>query len=190
MGQPYPNWFGLYADGWFERHLRPLADKPLLRCLQIGAFTGDASLWLLRNLPNCTVVDVDTWEGSDEIAHKQFDWADVEHVYDERTATARKTGRLVKWKLTSELFFSFKPGPFDFIYIDGDHTSYGVLNDAVSAYKVLAPGGLLAFDDYRWQSGKTVIHDPKFAIDAIGAIYEDRLELIELAEQAWFRRIA
>ena len=59
----YPNWFECYADRYFKAHLTPLAGLPGLRFLQIGAFTGDASLWLLTNIltgPGSTLVDVDT----------------------------------------------------------------------------------------------------------------------------------
>src|SRR4051812_16718910 len=84
-----PNWVAAYADGFFERHLTSLAGKPGLRFLQIGAFTGDASVWLLENIltdPSAFLVDVDTWSGSDEPEHEPFDWADVESTYDARMA--------------------------------------------------------------------------------------------------------
>lgn len=194
----YPNWFAMYADQYFERHLRPLAGQPGLRFLQIGAFTGDASVWLLDNIlgGDGVLIDVDTWQGSDEPAHHAMDFAHVERVYDRRTAEAQRADRLFKWKVSSETFFARfgaahdPDGAFDFIYIDGDHTAYGVLNDAVNAYRVLKVGGLLAFDDYLWHSGKGIHHDPGLAIDAIGAIYRDRLEVIEGGAQVWFRRVA
>jgi len=190
----YPNWFKLYADQYFTKHLSPLAGEPGLRFLQIGAYTGDATVWLLDNIltgEGSVLVDVDTWHGSDEAAHEAFDWADVERVYDERTAEARLAARLCKVKARSSTYFTSWPLPaFDFIYIDGAHDAFTVLNDAVSAYRVLKPGGLLAFDDYEWHSGKGDPHDPGLAIDAIGACYQGRLELIDLGAQAWFRRVA
>jgi hypothetical protein len=152
-------------------------------------------VWLLDNIltgPGSVLDDVDTWEGSDEAAHKRMDFADVEHVYDERTAAARWSCQLMKHKMTSRAFFdAYHPIPrFDFVYIDGDHTAYSVLNDAMSAYRVLKVGGLLAFDDYQWKSGKGNPHDPGLAIDAFGTVYADRLELLEVGAQVWFRRTA
>ena len=37
---------------------------------------------------------------------------------------------------------------FDLIYIDASHYAPDVLSDAVLAFKLLKPGGILIFDDY------------------------------------------
>jgi len=186
----YPNWFLAYANVFFERHLRRYSGQPDLQFLQIGAFTGDASAWLLGNIPGARLIDVDTWEGSDEEVHGTFDWEDVEAVYDLRTAKAQASGRLTKVKEPSGEFFRRLPGRecFDFIYIDGDHTAKGVLEDAVAAFGLLKPGGLLAFDDYLWQSGKTDENNPGIAIDAVRSIYRAHLDLVDIGQQAWFRK--
>jgi hypothetical protein len=61
----YPNWFeSTDAKPNFERNLLPLADKEI-KCLQIGAYTGDATKWMVENIlkqPHSFLVDVDTWE--------------------------------------------------------------------------------------------------------------------------------
>lgn len=189
----YPNWFACYADKYFEFHLlHDFGGKPDLRFLQIGAFTGDASVWLLEHFPSATLTDVDTWAGSDEPFHDQFNWADVEKTYDERMI-----GRPVwKFKGTSRDFFRNEdpdPGSYDFIYIDGDHTAPGVLFDAVNAVPLLKVGGLIAFDDYEWTSGKGRLHDPGPAIDAIVDIYANSLKSAGKsipAKQIWLRRYA
>lgn len=193
----YPNWFSMTAEPFFEKHLTPLAGKPDLHFLQVGAFTGDASLWLLDSVltgDRSVLVDVDTWGGSDERAHKRFDWTDVEAVYDERTLDARADGRLQKRRCTSSDYFAIALAlpqiSFDFVYVDGGHTAFDVLNDGVSAYQMLKLDGLLAFDDYVWESGKGDPHDPKLAVDAIEAVYQGRLEMVDLGAQAWFRKIA
>ena len=41
-------------------------------------------------------------------------------------------------------------GAFDFIYIDGSHMRVDVLLDAVLAWQLLKPGGIMALDDYEW----------------------------------------
>lgn len=195
----YPNWFGHYADRFFEKHLTGLAGRPDLLFLQIGAFTGDASLWLFEHIltgPGSTLTDVDTWEGSDEPDHEHMDFAEVEQVYDDRTQAIAAPWRLIKFKGTSLDFFSCEPDLYDFIYIDGDHTAVGVLSDAVHAYPLLKPGGLIAFDDYLWRSGKGRLHDPGPAIDVIADLYSDRLVKLddpvltgEQGLQVWFRKI-
>jgi len=103
----YPNWFVQYAQGYFERHLTRYAGKPGIRFLQIGAYTGDATAWLLDRVltgPDAILVDVDTWSGSDEEGHEQMDFGEVERIYDSRTARMRSAGRLIKHKGTSKSF--------------------------------------------------------------------------------------
>jgi hypothetical protein len=188
----YPNWFALYADQYFERHLTDLAGKPGLRFLQIGVFTGDATMWLCDRIltgDDCVLFDVDTWEGSDEPAHDKMDFSDVERVYDERTAWLRADKRVVKIKATSAKFLTGDTGRYDFIYIDGDHTAPAVLSDAVHAWPLVTPGGLLAFDDYLWQHPKGHCHTPRPAIDAFGECYAGHgAQVLELGSQAWFRK--
>jgi predicted O-methyltransferase YrrM len=187
----YPNWFGAYAEKFFTRHLMPLAGRPRLRFLQIGAFTGDASLWLCENVltgRGSVLVDVDTWQGSNEVAHHAMDFSDVEHVYDRRTVAFREAGVIDKRKATSAEFLRSCDDRFDFIYIDGDHTAAAVLADAVGALPLLKPEGLIAFDDYLWTStfgGE--LATPKPAIDAFAAVHADRLQLVQLGPQAWYR---
>lgn len=200
----YPNWFEMTARPYFERHLLPLAGKPDLLFLQIGAFTGDASVWLLDNVltgPRSILQDVDTWEGSDESAHDQFSWPEVERYYQIRmgeylSAPSGKGwhSRLHAHKGRSDSFFDdFEVGPiYDFVYIDGDHTAAAVLGDAVRCFDHLKPGGLMAFDDYLWTAQSRRREDaPHMAIDAFVACYRDRLEVIETGgDQVWVRRTA
>jgi 8-oxo-dGTP pyrophosphatase MutT (NUDIX family) len=192
----YPNWFACYADDFFARHLSHLAGVPGLRFLQIGAFTGDASVWLLENIltgADSVLVDVDTWEGSDEPEHEPFDWDDVEAAYTLATLDAAVAGRCVQVKSDSFDYLQrchIDAPRFDFIYVDGDHTAVGVLSDAVRAFGLLKPGGILAFDDYQWQPYPDAPAHlaPGMAIDTFTACYQDRLDILEAGLQVWVKK--
>jgi hypothetical protein len=93
-------------------------------------------------------------------------------------------------KRLEDEFFAKNKDTFDFIYIDGDHTAYGVMKDAVNAYECLSIGGILAFDDYMWPSGKGVYNEPKVAIDAFLAVYGNRIKLIQKSYQVWCVKLA
>jgi predicted O-methyltransferase YrrM len=187
-----PNWFQNDGLKNFEVHLQHLAERPS-RLLQIGAYTGDASVWLyenvLQNSTNSVLVDVDTWEGSDEPDHHKMNWTTVESLYDVKTFAARADRKIVKYKGTSDEFFKQNTESFDFIYVDGDHTSYGVLKDAVSAFESLKPGGILAFDDYQWSAGLGELKEPKRAVDAFWSVYQDRLVTLMVGYQCWFKKL-
>jgi predicted O-methyltransferase YrrM len=187
----YPNWFESTAKPNFKNYLLPYAGKPDLNFLQVGAYTGDASLWLLENVlthETSRLTDVDTWRGSDEEIHKEFDWSDVEDTYDKKTEPYKDKITKVKSDsvafLKNQGFFSY-----DFIYIDGDHTALGAFADAVGAWPLLKPYGIMAFDDYTWTSGISPEHEPKKGIDKFLQFCDGSYSTIIINNQAWVRSI-
>lgn len=187
----YPNWFkhGDVEEN-FQFFLEGMKDVPV-QMLQIGAFTGDASLWLFKNIltnPSACLVDVDTWQGSDEAVHDEFDWADVERTYDEKVKPYDR--KSVKVKSTSgEFFESNWQKKFDFIYVDGSHTAFDVFNDGINAFDCLAEGGILAFDDYTWDSGKGDFFNPRDGVDGVYITYMNDLHILTAGTQVWFQKI-
>lgn len=189
--ETYVNWFVNDGQPNFEKYLTTLDTSKPLRFLQIGAYTGDASVWLYNNIlhsSDSVLVDVDTWEGSEEPVHYEMNWHTVESLYDVKTALGVSERKIVKYKGTSDSFFKNNREMYDFIYIDGDHTAYGVLKDAVAAYECLNVGGILAFDDYQWSAGLGAIKEPKMAIDAFSTVYADRVEELFQDYQRWFKK--
>jgi predicted O-methyltransferase YrrM len=187
-----PAWFINDGQSNFEKVLLLAWKGKPIRALQIGAYTGDASIWLVQNVlthPDSILVDVDTWEGSDEPSHKSMDWGEVEQTYDAKTQAHRSQRKILKYKGTSDDFFRNNVEKYDFIYIDGDHTAYGVIKDAVAAYECLNIDGIIAFDDYEWSIGSGAQNEPRLAIDAFTNIYQDRVRIILREYQAWFRKV-
>jgi hypothetical protein len=177
-----PNWFEAYGPAYFERHLRPLAGKPGLRFLQIGAFAGDASVWLLDHIltgAGSTLTDVDTWEGSPDI--HDIDFAEVERLYDSRCWS-----RTFKRKMTSAEYFACRhredTRPFDFVYIDGDHTLAAVRADLAALPLALAPSAIVAFDDFARRDFGVAA-----AVAPLATRADPRWECLGLGHQAWFR---
>lgn len=187
-----PNWFVQNGIENFANHLNEYKTKPT-RMLQIGAYTGDASVWLWENVlihnPDSVLIDVDTWQGSDEPSHHEMNWESVEKIYDYKTQEGQLKRKIIKVKSTSDWFFKNNIEKYDFIYIDGDHTSYGVLKDAVNAFECLNVGGILAFDDYRWSAGLGILKEPKLAIDAFSVVNSDKIQVLVDGYQRWYKRI-
>lgn len=190
----YPNWFeGSGASLYFSRNLLPYVGQPI-QCLQIGAYKGDSTEWLFKNVlthPESTLTDVDTWGGSDEPAHKKINWDSVEQIYLNRHQEKIDSGRLTVYKGTSDNFFGSNDGQrgFHFIYVDGGHEASQVLRDGLNAVHRVGVGGIVAFDDYLWTLGKGLWADPKPAIDAIATCYSNEFTIIDAGTQIWMKRI-
>ena len=181
----FPNWF----DGQrynFEDQLTRFKGKPDLKFLQIGAYTGDASVWLCENIltnPSSTLVDVDTWAGSDEAEHTRINFEQVFDYYKSRVSE-----QVTYIKTTSDEYFKGNDARFDFIYIDGDHTSLQVERDIASAWKLLKRNGIIAFDDYLWGQGLDPESTPKPAIDRFLLAHTNEYEILVDSYQVWLRK--
>lgn len=199
----YPNWFAQTAQHNFEQFLLPLAGQRDLHFLQLGVYTGDASKWMLDNVLHETtyagLTDVDTWAGSDEAAHDDIDFDEVFEIYQKKmvkfTSFRREVMYPVKicrtstvdWFLNREEWNCW--GEYDFIYIDADHTTVGVIVDAEMSWPLLKSGGIMAFDDYTWghESG-----DPRLApmvgIDLFLHRHQGEYELLAKNDQVWIKK--
>jgi predicted O-methyltransferase YrrM len=158
-----------------------------MHVLQLGVYTGDASLWMLENLGDIRLTDVDTWKGSDEELHKTMDFEDVYDTYlskikDYQVDIRRST-------TTHYLIMQHGAGKvFDFIYVDADHTTVGVLMDAELSWPLLKAGGIMAFDDYTWGQELTPDLTPTLGIDLFLARHEGEYEVLVINAQVWIKK--
>jgi predicted O-methyltransferase YrrM len=77
---------------------------------------------------------------------------------------------------------------FDFIYIDGSHIAKDVLTDAVMAWPLLKPKGLMVFDDYMWGNPRDILRRPKPAIDAFTNMFAEEVDIIHVGYQLVVRK--
>lgn len=157
------DWFSGYIPAWtrmFETNGKPT------NVLEIGSFEGRSTCWLLENT-DATITCVDTWEGSDEhtpeLKNGLFDRF-MENIEPHKDRVIIKRGFSGEVLRTLPL-----DATFDFVYIDGSHYSKDVLEDAILAWRLVKPGGLVVFDDYNWTLEGTEIGDlrnPRTGIDA------------------------
>jgi predicted O-methyltransferase YrrM len=188
----YPNWFlkgGASAN--FAAHLSRYNNQKV-DFLQLGAYTGDASLWLLENVlthPESTLTDVDTWEGSDEPEHKEMQWKNVEETYNSKNAKWIQSKKIIKKKMTTDEFFLENNKQFDFVYVDADHTAISTLVDGLNGFKALKRGGILAFDDYQWGQVLEPKLRPQPGIDAFLVCYKNKATVLEHGLQVWLQKI-
>ena len=190
----YPNWFEQTAQYNFERFLTLQGRQTRMECLQLGVYTGDASVWMLNNLGEIELTDIDTWKGSDEVAHESLDFDDVYDIYINKISEYRKQVHVQRCTSTDYLLAQYGPDRplgeyFDFIYVDADHTTVGVLLDAELSWPLLKSGGILAFDDYTWnhESGDPRLA-PQVGIDLFLHRHEGEYQLLAKNTQVWIKK--
>jgi predicted O-methyltransferase YrrM len=185
----YPNWFEKSAQYNFEHFLTLQGRQSRMECLQLGVYTGDASVWMLNNLGEIVLTDVDTWKGSDEVAHESINFDEVYDIYCNKV---ERFSGVSHFRTTTQEFLMNKRNrlhSFDFIYVDADHTTVGVLLDAELSWPLLKSGGIMAFDDYTWghESGDPRLA-PQVGIDLFLHRHQGEYELLAKNTQVWIRK--
>lgn len=163
-------WQPLFAD--YGAH-RPL------NFMEIGCQEGGASTWLLENYlghPDSRMTAIDVFQPRvyETLLHNIAvgGWRDKVTVY------RGKSGEVLR---------GLPLYSFDMIYVDGHHSSFAVIEDAVLAWRLLKNGGILLFDDYEW-TGRGGMERPKPAIDFFLEAFEGQYELLVRAYQIGLRK--
>ena len=194
----YPNWFKQIAQDNFEQFLTPLAGKTDLNFLQLGVFTGDASVWLLEKIltgSGSILTDVDTWRGAaNEPVQEEMNFEDVYNTYLYKVDDYEKKVSIRRCTTTDYLLAQYGPDRplgeyFDFIYVDAHHTSASAFLDCELSWPLLKSGGILAIDDYEWLHPDGVdIHAPKLGIHMFLDRHDGEYKLLAKNQQVWLRK--
>lgn len=173
----YPDeriFFTDHIELW-ESILGDLKNKPN-NTLEIGALYGGCSVYILEEL--CKE------EGSQ---HTIMDINENNYIINNLSPYGNK----VKY-LLGESSESFKTltgkDIFDLIYIDGNHMSKYVLEDAVNSFYVLKDGGYMIFDDFGggWEQEKHM--QVKTAVESFIHSYEKYVDIIHQGYQFIIRK--
>jgi predicted O-methyltransferase YrrM len=171
------DWFSGNIPVW-ESVLAPYKGRPSVQYLEVGLYEGRSAVWMLENVlthPTSHLTGIDVFQGP---------------LKDRCLENLRRSGaggRVTTIVEPSQVVLRRLPlETFDIIYIDGSHATSDVLEDAVLSYRLLKPGGVLIFDDYRWSGALTrgpETHDapsdfPKAAIDRFIQCFRLHLEVV------------
>lgn len=124
------------------------------KVLEVGSYKGRSTIWMARVAQS--VFAVDTWDGrctpTPQDTLPEF-LANLQkyNVADKVTAGGGTLAMVRKGQTQHPTLGEFENpdfGPFDLIFIDGDHSEEGVKADIEESLSLLAPGGLMAFHDY------------------------------------------
>ena len=111
-------------------------DRKPERVLEIGSWDGGTiQLWLENAAPGAMVVAVDLHHRN-AAAYEQWQRADVEFV----TVTGDSHSEEIADAVRAH-------GPYDWVFVDGDHSDYGVRADVAVTMPLIRAGGVLVLHD-------------------------------------------
>jgi len=152
-----------------------------VRYLEIGSFEGGSLAFvhaLLKGQVRATAID--PFE-----AYEEMPTADMSSIEARFRTNVQAIGADVR-VLRGQSIAHLPPlvadaESFELIYVDGSHAAFDVLSDSVLCWRLLTPGGLMIFDDYRWGGCKE-------AIDAFVSTVSLEVDVIDAAGQVFLRR--
>jgi predicted O-methyltransferase YrrM len=177
-----------FSSDWTSWHFRnwmgilgPQRDLPL-RVLEIGSWEGRSALFFLNYLPRSKLTCVDTFGGN--LEHHRDAWfaalvPEAEQKFDANTAAF--VARIDKHKGSSTDVlpqFGIEARRFDVAYVDGSHIAKDVYRDAALTWSLMAPKGIVIFDDYEFDQNETELERPKLGIDTFLKSIDGQYQLI------------
>lgn len=176
------DWFSNNIPMWDQvfEHFK-LKDKENLTFLEIGCFEGRASNYLLDNVltgKGSVLHVVDTFEGSRSEAGMKwddnYDFDALINKFKRNVSKHEDKVKIHKGFSGDVLKNTFEQEMFDFVYIDGSHTAYGVLEDAILTHPLLKENGIIIFDDFLWKDPNNMhpTNSPELGVTCFYNAYE------------------
>jgi predicted O-methyltransferase YrrM len=170
------DWFSPHIPT-FKRHLASLQGRAC-SILEIGCHEGRSTTWLLENAathPEARITCVDLFE---------------QPSFRHNVRVSGGEGRVdLKLGPSREILRTLPLSSYDFIYVDGSHSTVDVLEDAVLAFRLAKQGAPIAFDDYLWDDPQFNQEGvPKPAVDAFLEIYGKKITVLDFGYQVWVRK--
>lgn len=168
-----------HVDAW-EHFLPNYGDEPRV-CLEIGALYGGSSVYILENFCKMNgshhyIMDINTNEFIENNI-KPYE-NNVTYILGE-SANSFKT---FQHKGKTKEFL-------DFVYIDGNHMSKFVLEDAVNAFHCLKNGGFMVFDDFGGGWEQDLHMQVRTGVQSFYSSYFKYLNVISEGYQILFQKI-
>ena len=180
---PGLDWFSANIPVW-QAALAEFKGRPGVNYLEIGCFEGRSAVWMLENVltdsqSKLTCID----------PYQEHIGADVMNRFLANVERAGASSRTTLVRgFSQEKLRDLPLDAFDIIYVDGDHRAAPVLEDAVLSWRLLKVGGLLIFDDYRWEVTQPPAERPLMAIDFFTETFRDRIEIVHRDYQLILRK--
>ncbi len=187
-----------YSEIWFVpenfTYLDHLKGRNGLRFMEIGGFEGYGTNHFCDTFltgADCKITVIDPWiKYSESTETKMVGWDNLinESTYDRfvRNTAENATKIDIQRGLSCDILPTLKD-QYDFIYVDGDHSTSAVWKDATLSFPLLKVGGIIIFDDYLWESGD---RSPKAAVDRFLAEYAKEIQVLAMDRQVVVRKIA
>ena len=158
----------LEAIDYFNNNFKQ--NREHVKVLEVGTYTGISLINIVKLIPKSLGYGIDKWSNyvEGDVNNKvdildNMDELAIEASFYKNIETSGLKERIqgIKGDSYEVLFKMVKEGEmFDFIYIDGSHKAFDCYSDLILSWKLLVEGGILAIDDYLYNTDGLLIDSP------------------------------
>jgi predicted O-methyltransferase YrrM len=186
------NFFEKLAKNNFEIVINKYFKNEQVYYLEIGSYIGHSLKYVFENcdvIEACVIDLFEDFNGASnqlqQFSHNLKDYLSKIKIYRDYSEVALK-----------KLQINY----YNFIYIDGDHSSKAVFIDAVLSFTLLKINGIMIFDDYLWIHNEDHIpnennpelfnlNNPYCGINQFLKLYQNKIEIIYKNWQVVIKKI-
>jgi hypothetical protein len=170
-----------------------------VKILEIGTYTGISLINIVKQIPNSIGLGLDKWTNYIEgnMNNKvdildNMDELEVESSFYKNIALEGLEDRILGLKGDSyEVLFDMlrENQKFDFIYVDGSHKAFDCYSDLLMSWRILERGGVLAIDDYLYNSEGAMIDSPFEGINHFLKKHDKEIKILHKGYRVFLQKV-
>jgi hypothetical protein len=155
---------------YFTNNYIKVLNKEPIKVLEVGTYTGISLINIVKLIPNSVGIGIDRWSNyiEGDALNKvdildNMDELEVESSFYKNIEISGLKNRIQgikgdSYEVLLEMIQEKKM--LDFIYIDGSHKAFDCYSDLILCWKLLVEGGILAIDDYLYNTDGLLFESP------------------------------
>ena len=183
----------LEAIDYFNNNYIKVQGEEPIKVLEVGSFTGISLINIIKLIPNSIGVGLDKWSNYDENELlNNINSLKIEDSFYKNIKIEGLEERIKGIKGdSSEVLFQMlmKKEVFDFIYIDGSHLSFDCYSDLMISWRLLSKGGILAIDDYLYNSDIDILNSPFEGINHFLKKHQNEIKILHKCYRVFLQKL-
>ena len=184
---------------YFNNNYIKVKSGEQVKVLEVGTYAGISLINIVKLIPNSIGYGLDKWSNyieDDDLNNLEIlnniDELEVEKSFYKNIAVEGLTDRIsgIKGDSYEVLFEMMKENKrFDFIYIDGSHLSFDCYSDLMISWRLLERGGILAIDDYLYNTEGAVIDSPFEGVNHFLKKHDKEMKILHKGYRVFLQKV-
>jgi hypothetical protein len=190
--------FFLEAIQYFNNNYTKVQNGEQVKVLEVGTYAGISLINIIKLIPNSVGFGLDRWFNyieADSLNNVEIlnnmDELEIEKTFYKNIAIEGLEERIngIKGDSYEVLFEMMTEGKsFDFIYVDGSHKAFDCYSDLMISWRLLEKGGILAIDDYLYNSEGAVINSPFEGVNHFLKKHDKEIKIIHKGYRVFLQK--